>query len=382
MDYRPANYFAMARGIFSSLLPLLLALLLATSSAQPVVGADVAVQYVQISTHTAMTINGQVVTGANAAKLMSQQMTKGMMAGVAQSLMGSVLQQVLSAVNPILGMAAQLIAAKAQQKLAESMTPKMKMGVTEVNSEAVTTTASTLRRRIDDGNITVLVQCDLGRLVTIDNTAHTYYVKTFDELASEGAAAVATDASGKDAASTDCKAPKSTVEHASDDQTDTIAGMTAHHKIETTIYIFPPGCMPKSNKANGMPDPNQQKWTTERWYATSDIPNKCEIPVAGNDPDPQTATTVEIPLRIVRKIDMSQMQAQLDAQLKSMPPNPLLQSSGVLDVLSHLSNMLTFTTETQSVKQVPYDALSFDAPTGYTQTEAGPTPPPAVRQSS
>lgn len=373
----------MARSVFSSLLSLPLALVLATSSAQPLRAADVAVQYVQVSTHTAMTINGQTISnGAEAKKFMGQMMAKSVMAGVAQSLMGSVLQQVLSAVNPILGMAAQLIAAKAQQKLAQSMAPSMKMGVTEVQSEAVTTTVSTLRRRIDDANITILVQCDLGRLVTIDNAAHTYSVKTFDELATEGAAAVATDASGKEAQSTDCKAPTATVDHSTDDQTDTIAGMTAHHKTETTIYTFPPGCVPKPDKASGVPDMSQQKWTTERWYAASDVPNQCAVPVAGNARDQQVASTVEIPLRIIRKVDMSAMQSELDAKLKAMPPNPYMQSSGVLDVLSHLSNMMTFTTDTQSVKQIPYDASSFDVPAGYTQTESGPTPPPALRQSS
>jgi hypothetical protein len=385
MERRLANQFPMRRGFFSSLLPCVLALVFATSSPQTrqAGAADVAVQYVQISTRTALTMNGQTISNAmDAKKLMGQAMGKSLVAGMAQSLVGSVIQQVLGAINPILGMAAQLIAAKVQQKLSQGMAHQMKMGVTEVQSEAVTTTVSTLRRRIDDGNITILVQCDLGRLVTIDNTAHTYFVKTFDELAAEGAAAVATDASGKDAQSTDCKTPKAAVEHSSDDQTDTIAGMTAHHKTETTIYTFPPGCMPKPDKANGVPDMSQQKWTTERWYATSDVPNQCALPVAGNDRDSQAASTVEIPLRIIRKVDMGQMQSQLEAQLKSMPPNPYMQSSGVLDVISHLSDMLTFTTETQSVKQVTYDASSFDLPAGYTQTEGGATPPPALRQSS
>lgn len=385
MKRRPANHILMRRGVFSSYLPMMLALLLATSSAQPrqAGAADVAVQYIQISTRTAMTMNGQTVSNAeDAKKLMAQAMGKSLMAGMAQSLVGSAIQQVLASVNPILAMAAQLIAAKIQQKLSQGTAHQMKMGVTEVQSEAVTTTVSTLRRRIDDGNITILVQCDLGRIVTIDNAAHTYFVKTFDELAAEGAAAVATDASGTDAQSSDCRKPKATVEHASDDQTGTIAAMTAHHKTETTTYIFPPGCMPKPDKANGMPDPSQQKWTTERWYATSDVPNQCALPVAGNDPDPQAASTLEIPLRIIRKVDMGQMQHQLDEQLKSIPPNPYMQSSGVLDVVSHLSDMLTFTTETQSVKQVPYDASSFDIPTGYTQTEGGATPAAALRQSS
>gem|GEM_PF-5478491 len=60
----------------------------------------------------------------------------------------------------------------------------------------------------------------------------------------------------------------------------------------------------------------------------------------------------------------------------------LLLAFGVLDVLSHLSDMTTFTTETQSVDQVPYDASSFDVPPSFTQTEGGPTPTPALRQSS
>jgi len=231
------------------------------------------------------------------------------MAGMAQSLIGSVVQQLLGAVNPILAMAAQIVAAKAQAKLAQSMAPQMKTGVAEVQSEAVTTTVSALRRRIDDGNVTILVQCDLGRIVTIDNAAHTYSVKTFDELAAEGAAAVASD------------------------QTDTIAGVTAHHKTETTIYTFPEGCVPKPDKASGLPDVSQQKWVTERWYGTSTIPNQCALPVAGNDRDPQAASTFEISLRIVRKVDMGQIQSYLDTQAKSMANNPYAQSSGVLDIM-------------------------------------------------
>ena len=61
-------------------------------------------------------------------------------------------------------------------------------------------------------------------------------------------------------------------------------------------------------------------------------------------------------------------------------PNPYVQSSGVMDIMSHLSDMLTFTTETQSVKQVPYDASSFDIPAGDTQTEGGGATPPPILQ--
>ena len=375
----------MHRGFVSSLFPFVLALVFAASSAQPkqASAADAAVQYVQVSTRTAMTINGQAIsTGAQAKKMMGQMMGKNILAGMAQSLIGSVVQQLLGAVNPVLAIAAQIATSKAQAKLAQSMAPQMKMGVAEVQSEAVMTTVSALRRRIDDGNVTILVQCDLGRLVTIDNAAHTYSVKTFDELAAEGAAAVASAQSGTEAMSANCKAPKATVDHSSDDQTDTIAGVTAHHKIETTIYTFPEGCVPKPDKARGIPDMSQQKWITDRWYGTSSIPNQGALPVAGNDRDPQAASTFEIPLRVVRKVDMGQMQSQLDAQVKSMASNPMVQSSGMLDVMSHLSDMMRFTTETQSVKQIPYDASSFEIPAGYTQTEGGGTLPPALQQSS
>jgi hypothetical protein len=328
-----------------------------------------------------MTMNGQTISnGAQAQKMFGQMAVKGMMAGMVQSVVGSAIQSVLSTVNPILGLAAQLIASKVQQKLAEAAT-QMKMGVTEVHSEAVTTTVSAQRRRIDDGQITLLVQCDLGRLVIVDNAAHTYSVKTFDELAAEGAAAVATDSSGKDAQSANCKTPAATVEHSSDDQTETIADMTAHHKTETTTYTFPASCMPKANQSTAS-EMNGMKWTTDRWYSTTDIPNQCSLPVAGNDRDPQAAATVEVPLRIVRKADLSKMQSDLAQQLKSMPPNPMMEKSGVLDIITHMQDFVTFTTETQSVKQIPYDPSSFDIPAGYTQTEGGPTPPPALRQAS
>jgi hypothetical protein len=369
---------------FLSLLPCAALVLISAPSsttAQRASAAEVAVQYVQVSTHTAMTMNGQTISnGAQAQKMMGQMAAKGMMAGMVQSLVGSAIQSVLSTVNPILGLAAQLVASKVQQKIAEAAA-QMKMGVAQVQSEAVTTTVAALRRRIDDAQITVLVQCDLGRLVVVDNAAHTYSVKTFDELAAEGAAAVATDSSGKDTQSANCKTPAATVEHSSDDQTETIADMTAHHKTDTATYTFPPSCMPKADQSTAN-EINNMKWTTERWYATTDIPNQCSLPVAGNERDTQAAATVEIPLRIVRKADISKLQSDLAEKLKAMPPNPMMEKSGVLDIITHIQDFVTFTTETQSVKQIPYDPSSFDIPAGYSQTESGPTPPPALRQSS
>ncbi|HEV2038245.1 MAG TPA: hypothetical protein VGQ96_06530 [Candidatus Eremiobacteraceae bacterium] len=352
-------------------LTLSLALLLIASV--PTAAGELAVQYVQVSTHATMTLNGQAITDpAQAKKMMTQYASKGLMAGVAQSLVGNAIQTVLSSVNPILGMAAQIVAAKIQQKMAQSLAPKMKMGVTEIQSEAVTTTASTARRRIDDGNITVLVQCDMGRLVTIDNAAHTYSVKTFDELAAEGTAATASDSNAGGGQGGDCRTPQAAVQHTADDQTDTIADMTAHHKVDTTTYTFPIGCNMNVK---------QVKWMTEHWYATTTIPNQCSMPVAGIDRDPQASSTVEVPLRTVRKADMSDMQADLD-KFKTMKLPPEAQNMGLMDIVSHMSDLLTFTTDTQSVKQIPYDQSLFDVPAGYTQTDSGPTPPPGMRQSS
>jgi hypothetical protein len=74
------------------------------------------------------------------------------------------------------------------------------------------------------------------------------------------------------------------------------------------------------------------------------------------------------------------MQSQLDQAMKNAPPQA--KEMGVMDLLAHLQDLVTFTTETQTVKQIPSDPLYFDVPAGYTQTEGGPTPPPALRQSS
>ena len=206
---------------------------------------------------------------------------------------------------------------------------------------SMTTTMSSQRTRIDVLNSTTLVQCDLRRIVVLNNDAKTYTAESFDDLAPTNFVSSAL----AQAASSGHNGP------APVEKTETIAGMTAHQEVETM-----------SLGAGGMTK------TQETWYGEFSIPDQCN-PTAASATNSSSSTQmphIRVPLRVVGKLNMPGL-----SNLPSPPPGAPANTPTMPD----LAALLTTRYETTSVKEIPYEASYFDVPSGYTQVPLPPPPP-------
>jgi hypothetical protein len=303
-------------------IPLICALLAASFAATPVnVRADEqALQYVQVTHVKVPTAPGGMPSkpGFNPAQAMAQAFQAQIQDRIHDFLTG-VIRGALSRASPILGMLADTVVSKLEKNVMGRVMPPVILKDKTVSS---TTTISPQRARVDYEHISIIAQCDAGKVLTLNHDAKTYFVTTLDSSDALIAAAVQQNASQVQVH----------VDRQRDDQIQTIAGMQAHHEVET--FSSP-----------GIPSA-----TTDKWYALSDMTNGCgqsgQI-MAGN---------IEIPLRLERKVDMSTM----PIQLPTMPG---------FDIASLLNTRI----ETTSVSKIAYDPAFFDAPSGYTQV-----PPPSL----
>ena len=281
---------------------------------------DQALQYVQVMHSKMPTAPGGMPSkpGFNPQQVIEEEFQAQLKERLHDFLTG-VLRAALTHASPILGMLADAAVTKLENNVMEHAIPTV--GLKE-HTATSTTTISPQRTRVDYEHITIIAQCDAGKIVTLNQDSKTYFVTTLDSSDALISAAVTQNASQSAVHIDDQK----------DAQVQTIAGMEAHHEVETF-------------SAPGIPSATQDKW-----YALSDMTNGC------SQSGQTMAGTIEIPLRVERKVDLSTMPFK-------MPTYPGLD----------LSQILNTRIETTSVTKIAYDPAFFDVPPGYTQV-----PPPGA----
>jgi hypothetical protein len=248
----------------------------------------------------------------------------------------------------------------------------MFMGKNTGTSE--TTTISATRERIDSGNTSRIVQCDLKRVITLDNNAKTYYVMTFDQMKAAMAAAEAQMRAQMQAHGYPTPPPATSgppiqgsggitlsVNTVNDPNTQQILGMTAHHVTETI-----------TGTANGTGQcPNgSMSMTNDEWYVPTPATFSCPLP------RPQIPTMMPPPNMphggAAANPCMGSFQVQASGKAHTEDRFALKQ-----DTTIDMGVKLTTHEEITKFQISPYDASWFDVPAGYSQSQ-----PPANPYSS
>ena len=323
-------------------------------------GAQV-IQYVQVQYRNVVLNNGRPSVGPN--------LLKSALQTAAHQFLSNLLQTALTHANPVLGFIAQQIAAKAQAKLASSLAPRPLHLDPKINVAAefqATTTVATDRTRTDVGDVSTIIQCDLRKVLVLDNADKTYSVTTFDQAESQQQSPQFT--SGFDfmtaalSGSADDTAAM-TISPQPDDGAVTIAGMTARHAIFSL-----------SSNGGG----SGQK--TDLWYADMPVADHCSLDSrsAQDGPSPTSAgdaSKVRIPLRSVEWAEM-----QMGASDSVATPAASVAPSDYVDPMLKRPGFAWL--ETTSVAELRYDPAFFDVPAGYALVTPAPTDTPAPDASA
>lgn len=269
--------------------------------------------------------------------------------------------------------AAPLIVASAQQQVQYTVTSHadipgmgiLKMfGAKGAGSTSTTTTISANRERIDDSSGTSeITQCDLKRVIHLDNNAKTYWSATFAEIQAyeqqamqqaasrmqaqpqhtpSGTAPPPIQGSGSVTISTNV---------VNDPQTQTLFGMTAHHEI-LTITV--------SDNGTGQCPSGSMTMTNDEWYVPKVISFYCPLPKPPIPPMPRGGIPHGNPMS---NPCFSRFQAEAKGKAESGPHFALKQTStmdfGGYKITSH--------EDVTQYQVMPYNASFFDVPAGYSQ---------------
>jgi len=285
---------------------------------------DEAPKYVQVMPANIPSIpNMPTKPGFNPAQAMEEALHSQLRDRIHDFIAG-VIRGALSHASPLLGMLADTVASKLEESVMEHALPTIHLKDMKVSS---TTTISSQRTRVDYEHISIIAQCDAGKLITMNRDAKTYFVTSLDS----------SDELTRSALAQSIAPSQVHIDRQPDDQVQTIAGMQAHHEVETF-------------SAPGIPSASQDKW-----YALSDMTNGC------SESGQTMSGNIEIPLRLERKVDLSTLPFQM----------PKTNMPGF-----DLAEMLTTRVETTSVNKILYDPTFFDVPAGFTRV-----PPPGVPAS-
>ena len=243
---------------------------------------------------------------------------------------------------------------------------KMMMGH-KADVPPTTTTVSTSRTRNDDGRgNSVIVQCDLRRIININDNNKTYSVLDFDDAMKQATAAIAAaeaKAGTPPPTTTKVNGTGSTtisMDEKTDGQTQVIAGVTAHHAIDTiTISMTGTGDCPNMS----------QSMTDDLWYAESPVKMSC----------PTKLSPPAMPSGMGGKggNPCAQNLAFQANSLKSAQPRIVMKSTMGLPGAKQAGFNVSTTTLVTSLKTQPYDPAFFDIPAGYTKVDASAMMSPA-----
>jgi hypothetical protein len=227
-----------------------------------------------------------------------------------------------------------------------------------------TTSISSSRERIDSGDTSKIVQCDLKRIIHLDNNAKTYYVMTFDQMkAAMQAEEAQAAAEMKHGYATAPPAPSSSpiqgsggltisVNTVNDPKTQQMFGMTAHHVTETFTGTA---------NGNGQCPNGTLTLTNDEWYVPPQVTFSCPIAM----PRPQMPVMAPPPgAHGGPKSNpcMGSFQAQATGKANTDDRFALKQ-----DTTIDLGVKITTHEEVTKYQVGPYDASLFDVPAGYSQ---------------
>ncbi|HKW45703.1 MAG TPA: hypothetical protein VJN22_08595, partial [Candidatus Eremiobacteraceae bacterium] len=214
-----------------------------------------------------------------------------------------------------------------------------------------TTTTATMgptRTRMDqpDGTTTI-VACDTQQLLFIDNNKKTYYATSFDDMmksltagmnnaaaqAAHGSPPPAVNGTGSFTISVDEK---------KDDQTQVIAGITAHHAVDTiTMAMNGTGDCPSGT----------QSISEDVWYAP--MPYKMSCPVHPKMPS--------LPTGGHGASSACMQNFQMQANQRASAGRLTLRSTVTMGAKPMT---ITTVTEVKSAGTIPYDPSFFNVPAG------------------
>jgi|GEM_PF-1891393 len=233
-----------------------------------------------------------------------------------------------------------------------------------------TTTISSTRTRHDDGKgNSTIVECDLSRIITIDDNAKTYSVVSFDDemktlaaaLAKAQAAAKAATPAPASTTMTGTSRTAITFDEKPDDQTQVIAGLTAHHAVDTITI---------SSQGTGDCPSFSESMTEDVWFAPPPIkmscPTKLSMPAIPSAPGQTTNPCAQ------------NMMLQANSA-RSARARILLKSTMSMPGAQKIGMNISTTTLVTSLKTQPYDPAFFDIPAGYKKVDATVASPPPHR---
>jgi hypothetical protein len=231
------------------------------------------------------------------------------------------------------------------------------MFVHKRGESTVTTTIGPTRTRVDnsDGTSTI-VACDTQQMITIDNNKKTYYATTFDEMM-KNMSAMMSAAMAKSAKESPPPVKGTgdmtiTFDEKPDNQTDTIAGILAHHAVDTVTFAMK-GTGDCAAMKNG-------SISYDVWYAP--LPYKMSCPVRPKMPAmPQPQGGAASPCM---------QNFQIQANQKATAGRLALRTTTKFGLPGQ---EISTTTEVKSAGSIPYDPTFFNPPAGYTKVDA-PSP--------
>jgi hypothetical protein len=230
------------------------------------------------------------------------------------------------------------------------------------NSTTETTTVGPTRQRTDSGDTSEIIQCDLKRVVHLDNKNKTYYAMTFDQM--QAAMQQAMQNMPKTKGMTPAPATSMAPIHGSgslslnvttqeDPQPQPILGMNTRH-VTTTV----------TTTMNGSGDcPNgSATMKTDEWFIPNEIHFSCPLPnipvLRGGPAAPSGNPMAANPC-------LSAFHAQANDKIRSGDHFNLKQDTslelGPMKLATH--------EEVTKYQKSPYDPAFFDVPAGYTQVQ-------------
>jgi hypothetical protein len=229
----------------------------------------------------------------------------------------------------------------------------LKMFAHKPADSETTTTISATRTRHDDGNGTsTIVQCDLRRIVTINDNTKTYTAVDFDDMMKQLSTAMSQAQANAGNSSTKINGTGNTTitfDEKPDSQTQTIAGMTAHHAVDTITM---------SMQGTGDCPSGSQTMTMDVWYAQSPVKMSCPMKMAAPQNMGHGSPCMQNMMVQANNMRSSQARINLKTTMNfAMGPMSMGTSSTVT-----------------SIKTMPYDPSFFDVPAGYTKVDAMATP--------
>lgn len=222
-----------------------------------------------------------------------------------------------------------------------------------------TVTVSPSRQRTDNADTSEIVQCDLKRVVHLDNKNKTYYAMTFDQIQAAMQQAMQNMPKGYAPAPAVSTAPikgsgsiSLSVNTQEDPQTQTILGMTARH-VTTTV----------TGTSTGSGDcPNfSATFKTDEWYIPNEVRFSCPMPIPPMLPRAPGGPPAGNPMAANPCFGQFQVQATGKSHTAD---RFALKEDNAMDFGGF---KLTTHDEVTKYDKAPYNPSFFDVPPGYTQ---------------